>query len=323
MTGYRRIMNAVKNQSEIFRERDCSRFGRQILYPTSESFFSDFLKARGLHTVKSHGNRPLDFYVDFRQSNKTLISLHGSIPPRCKTLPYFSGRRLARLLGVNLIAVVDPTTSIGTIPCSWYLGDQTLGHTIDLLSPYISRILKSFNSEHLVFFGGSGGAFGAVNFLKVFRDSSALVMNPRLDLTLRPHPDLSPYYRNAHGVKNRTARHRVYTKFIQGRQPVDVKLGDKQRIYIFQNENDSRYKNGQVIPFLEKKIESNNIFVRTFEGETGHAPAKVEDLQVILNAIFSAMERGGGEDIVKGLGFQNPAQFLSALKDGSVASSLQ
>jgi len=115
----------------------------------------------------------------------------------------------------------------------------------------------------------------------------------------------------------------VYTKFIQGRQPVDVKLGDKQRIYIFQNENDSRYKNGQVIPFLEKKIESNNIFVRTFEGETGHAPAKVEDLQVILNAIFSAMERGGGEDIVKGLGFQNPAQFLSALKDGSVASSLQ
>ena len=306
--GYGRC---VKETVPTRRERDCSRFGRQILYPNDDYFFSDFLAVRGLHTVVHAENRPLDFYLDYRGSTRTLVSLHGRIPPRCTTLPYLSGRRLAEALGVNLIAVVDPTSSLGTIPCSWYLGDREIGYGIELLSPYIRAILAAFRSETEIFFGGSGGAFAAVNFLQTFPQSSAVITNPRLELTRRPHPDFSAYYRDAHGATTRTARHRVFDSFIQGRQPGDVSLGPSQRLFIYQNNNDVTYKNGQVIPFLEERSESSNIFVQLFDGPSGHTPPSIEDLKRVINGAFEWIE---GKKPANS-GFLTPAEFLANRPD--------
>lgn len=271
------------------RRRDTSRWGFSRHYESLELFLANPV-GEGLHTVL-FGDRNIDFLIRNRGSDTTVLVFHGALSPRQRTVPYLVGEGIARASGLNLVSLADPTLEVGELACAWFLGDREIGNLKACFKPIIDHILASLGSSNLILFGGSGGGYAAINFGDMFPDSVVLAMNPRLNLDGYPRSTAAQYLKIAHRAETITPMRRIKREFFTPNLAIN-RLGTANcDILLYQNRNDERYLNHQVIPFVETLKEDPRLYVKLFEGKPGHSPAPTEDLAALLTQIASELRR--------------------------------
>lgn len=268
--------------NEFQRKRNYSKWAPANLYPSIGAFLNLPTK-EGLTTIE-YGQRKIDFLIRNRNSDTTLLMFHSALSPRQKTIPCVQGEGIAAELGMNLIALCDPSLDQGPLSCAWFLGDRETGPLKKLLKPVINKLLADLGTQHLILSGGSGGGYAAVNFAEQFPGSSAVVFNPRLNLDGRPTSALDSYLATCHNATTVTPMRRVKRDFITP----DLATACSRRnfnLFILQNVNDPRFLRNQLVPFLENIDDSSNLWIKTFDGDQGHTPIPKPILHESLRAV--------------------------------------
>lgn len=252
----------------MHRPRSINRWGPQNTFNSPEEFNVKG-PTNGLNTVHTDGEL-LDFYIENRNSTTTLVVFHAKLSDRESTLPVFSGFSLAQDTGCNLISASDPTLALGDIDLAWFLGDFQIGRYPDRTVPIFRKIFEYLGSDTIIFFGASGGAFAAVNLARHFPGVTVLAANPRLNLVAKPQSAFQQYLRVAHQVTTnreaRTASHASGYVILKDSFPDGLPF----KLCIFQNSRDSAFYKFQVLPFIRRHINDENLYLLTQDTGPGH-----------------------------------------------------
>lgn len=287
------------------RSRSLSKWGVSRRYESVDAYFS-LPTSDGVHTIE-HRGRLLDLLVRDNNSDTTLVVFHGSLSLRQRTIPYLQGETVANLAGVNLVSVADPSLDMGPLACAWFLGDNQLGPLRDLFSPIIYHALQTLGTKQTILFGGSGGGYAAVNFAQDFSDSIAVAMNPRLNLNGTPTSTIPRYLKICHGAMTKTPMLRVKREFLTPNLLDVVNEEQNFDLLIVQNENDTRFLNRQVRPFVAGLKDPSRTWVSLFDGGVGHVPLPREEVARLIRDL--SVSRKQGKDRYAKLGFEEASRL--------------
>lgn len=296
------------------RKRQTSQWEEYTIFSSPKQFL-DSGPPSGLSTIIV-GSRRIDILVVNRHSPTTLVTFHGDLSIRQKTIPYMTGTGLSFESSVNLIALSDPSLEMGAISISWFLGDREIGPLRPLLAPLIRHVLACLASKRTILFGASGGGYAAVKYGQEFDDCVVLAMNPRLNLDAHPIADMTGYLKACHNANTATPVRRVRSTFFEAdaSETLDSELNFD--LLVLQNHNDVRYLNGQALPFLERNQGRDRLYMRLFDGPDGHKPVPKEDLKTMLISLADTTE--GQADAILSAKFQPVRKELLELHYGSV-----
>lgn len=249
------------------RKRDTARWGVGKTYP-STSFWSRTEATDGLHTIQL-GNQFLDILIRDRGSDITVVTFQHRVSVRT-AYPTLVGEGFTGQVGVNLIAIADPSVSLSNkVSLGWYLGNRAIGHLKPILTPILEEAIVALGSQRLIFFGNSGGGYAAMNYAAEFPNSIALTVNPRLGFPNRHDTDWSTYMAECHRVKGRTPYSRVSSEY-------GVDLVDSIPAYsqfypaMYHNLGDAHYYEANHKPFVKARSSDLHISQRLDFDGTGH-----------------------------------------------------
>lgn len=126
-------------------------------------------------------------FSDFLEtSSAVLIGFTGARKNRgLENGPSFSFSGIAESLKTPLIAIHDPSLMLDDkLTLGWYLGNKYCLDYVNLIAGFLNAFQQS-SKKKLIFSGGSGGGFAALNFANKMSDKSAsmaLVWNPQIIL---------------------------------------------------------------------------------------------------------------------------------------------
>lgn len=118
-------------------------------------------------------------------NSPVLVAFSGAVTGRAgKKAPFFSGRDVARSIGLPLLAISDPTLALDKdIPLAWYAGNEAMPK----LPYYIAKILLSITNRYeirLILFGGSGAGFAVLSQLHILQcNATGFVWNPQTSIS--------------------------------------------------------------------------------------------------------------------------------------------
>lgn len=118
-----------------------------------------------------------------RESDVLIVAFHGALMRETTDLPRFE--RLATLLKTeyNLLLLSDPTLRLGDdLQLSWYTGWEELDLR-PIIAEWAVKAAKASGAERIVFMGGSGGGFAALQASAFVPGSTAVVFNPQTVLS--------------------------------------------------------------------------------------------------------------------------------------------
>lgn len=142
-----------------------------------------------VHVVEA-GPLALPVRFDRANSDVLVVSLHGALNRSKTQLPRFERVRSLTALGVNVLAVADPTLDLHPdLSLGWYLGTRTVD-LHETIARVVSIIREQIGSRRTIMLGSSGGGFAALHLAAFLPDATALVMNPQTDVS-RYHPRFS------------------------------------------------------------------------------------------------------------------------------------
>ncbi|MDO5747732.1 MAG: hypothetical protein Q4P66_08780 [Actinomycetaceae bacterium] len=192
----------------------------------------------GAHAILVNNNY-IDIMIRDRGSLTTAVVFHAALPAKIKTYPFFSGERFTKDTNINLVAVSDPSLSLGDINLAWFLGNRRQGKLRPILSPIIQHALSSLETKQTILFGVSGGGYAAANFAWDFPDSFALLLNPRLDMRRNPPAAISKYLSVCHDAHSATPMRRIRNEFVVERISDLALQGLNHDLLIYQNISDT------------------------------------------------------------------------------------
>ncbi|QQU94456.1 hypothetical protein FQK23_03940 [Corynebacterium aurimucosum] len=301
----------MADNGDFRRTRTLSRWKYTHFYERMEDFLDTPLNS-GLNTISLNG-RLLDFVIRDRGAKLLLVTFHGALSPRQKTVPYIQGEGIAKASGVNLLAFSDPSLELGAITCAWFLGDRELGVLTRRFRPIIQHVAEETGAEKVLFFGGSGGGYAAVNFASSYEGSAAIAMNPRLNLNAGPPSKLRPYLEVCHDARTVTPIRRVKREFFQPNLADNFRQETGPDLLILQNRNDARYLNRQTNPFIRELSSYPHGYVQLFDGAPGHSPASKEFLTPLIRRLATDCSAGSYRES----GFQDFAEYCERVFNAS------
>lgn len=255
------------------------------IYDSATAFFNS-PPMPGAHAI-AVGTEWIDVnYVD-RGANATLICFHSALTSNVQVAPVFSGARVARDAGLNIISVSDPAVVCGDVDLGWFLGTRGMGALRPRLSPVISHLLCG---RRAILFGSSGGGYSAVLYGQDFPGHDVVAVNPRLDFDAAPAPKFGPYLRYAHKVTSSPAARRTLSTYVPPPLKDVYKTGLPFRLHLLQNSNDRIFRKNQAGPFTEALSNDPNLQYVTYEGSPGHSHIDTELLVEQLERIVTATD---------------------------------
>lgn len=150
-----------------------------------------------------HNGRPI--HINWREKGKatTLVMFTASVRDTVLTVPVFSGRRVAANLNANVLMISDPTLQASSALTLGYYAGSTVHPELQC---DLTSIISSLSEGHrVIFFGGSGGGFPALEQGSRFPGSTVFLLNPLTHVNL---------------IKRGT--HREYFWYAWNRQPPEV-----------------------------------------------------------------------------------------------------
>ncbi|WP_418909106.1 hypothetical protein [Glutamicibacter endophyticus] len=142
----------------------------------------------GVHTVTfQDGSLSVDFIC-----NKHVLSARGRVLPvfltgaisdrQKKQGPFFTGLGITNELEIPMISISDPSVDTDAeLNLAWYAGGLS-NRVTDSIIELLEVISETLEAE-LLFIGGSGGGFAALQLSRTFKDNcSVFVWNPQTDI---------------------------------------------------------------------------------------------------------------------------------------------
>lgn len=245
-------------------------------------------RRQGLFTIRHNGDY-LDFLVHDNNSPTTLVVFSGALSVKAKFTPAFSGIKLTQDTGVNLIAVADPSMSLGDITVAWYLGNEKMGPISAHLTAAIKHILRSLESEHTIIFGGSGGGYAAARYAYEFPGCTAFIFNPRLNLEKWSEGPLKRYFRFALNRNITWPLSDSQVKELERFGPVrisDLAKGKRNhKLLIYQNILDYNFLELQLLPYMRAINDDEDVLYKFELDDLGHIPIPGDKVRDIITAL--------------------------------------
>lgn len=237
-----------------------------IVHSSVDSFVSVRPRS-GTHAI-AIGTEWLDILYKDRGSDSTLVCFHSALTSRVQVIPAFSGLQISEDLNFNLIALADPALACGDIDLAWFLGTRGMGPLTERLPAIVRHLL---GGREAILFGASGGGYAATLYGQYFADQCVVAVNPRLDLSSSPTPDMTGYLKVAHSCKSAAALARAKSKFVP--KPLKDLYSDGLSfdLHILQNANDGIYRRNQFEPFARSLSNDSRFFPRLYDGAEGHS----------------------------------------------------
>lgn len=152
-------------------------------YVTLEDFKNGSFKT-GIHTITEF-KLPIDFFIKDNKSKNLLVSFSGAIVENKRPLmqlPIFAGTNISENIDYSVLAIADPSLGLDEKLClSWYTGYKGLSF-VKILRDIIESLITQYNFEKVVFLGGSGGGFAALNTGFNLPNSIVIAMNPQTEI---------------------------------------------------------------------------------------------------------------------------------------------
>jgi len=162
-------------------------WGEVFTYESIDDFIAIGTLRDGVHRVPLQAGHPLEFLIsgsdDIADSTQRVpVFFSGALASRKGSSgPYFSGKKMAARLNTGFIAFSDPLfTEDGDIGLAWYTGSAH--SSAQAIIARICAHLQQVIGRPLVFVGGSGGGFAALNLNSVVAGSRAFVWNPQTNI---------------------------------------------------------------------------------------------------------------------------------------------
>lgn len=214
--------------------------------------------------------------------SKTLVIFHAALAgSKVTSYPLFSGLGVARDIHANVICVSDPSLALD-LELAWFAGNISQPLQTDL--PNVLRHLLSYYSEsqEVAFFGASGGGFASLFYSHGFPGSSAISINPQLDLTKYSPSPVAKYSDRAwDGQDLRTA------PFIESLDRL-YKAGFPNKVFLLQNVQDGHHRDRHVASWLRVVPSmSKNLNLLAKPWGRGHVPPDKETIISSVNAILA------------------------------------
>lgn len=150
-------------------------------YESLDAFLARAEPVQGNVEIVLNG-RPV--HLNWRDEGKstTLVMFTASVRKTVLTVPVFSGRRVAADLDANVLMISDPTLQASAALTLAYYAGSTVHPN---LQSDLTRVIGSFTDGHrVVFFGGSGGGFPALEQATRFPGSTVFLLNPLTHVNL-------------------------------------------------------------------------------------------------------------------------------------------
>lgn len=289
--------------SHMQRTRNEKRWKVEFSHYGSIHEFTKEKRGDGAHSIQVNG-QPLDFLVENRNAETTLVVFSGALSLSAKHTPAFSGLRVAADTGVNLIAVADPSMDMGEITVAWYLGNSVTGPLRSHLSRAIHHLLEGLGSTRTILFGGSGGGYAAAHLAYEFPDSIAFIFNPRLTLDRRAERALKRYFNQCHDTASNGKLGPSHLQILKSYGPVNISSlatsSLKHDLLIYQNLLDPEFLEHQLLPYLNETAQDSRLQLRFSADNVGHGPIP-ED--IVRNIIVALVEHGDQDQAITQAGF--------------------
>lgn len=152
-----------------------------------KSFITD-VNNDGIHSLELAA-LPLDVLVQnsekISKNNHILISFSPAVMRRNSNPPYFSLSGVAKESELPLISFADPTISMSkNLTLAWYSGNKYYPNLPQIIANICDEIIEK-TGKKLIFVGGSGGGFSALNIQNLMQhryQTQLIIWNPQTNL---------------------------------------------------------------------------------------------------------------------------------------------
>lgn len=209
----------------------------------------------------------------------TLVIFSAAVGRSVKTLPVFNGVKVTNGLDANVVLISDPTLALDEkLKVGWYVGNQK--------QPYLQRVLttiiKGFQGDgRVVLFGASGGGFPALHQNMRLRNATTFLVNPSVDLTVRP--TYPTYLELAWGLG---PGDQLPEHVVTDLKPAYSRWVGNQVFYL-QNSFDELFCTTQFWPFLHESSKVSKIHYLTPYMGAGHVPLSWSSTREVLKLLVS------------------------------------
>lgn len=246
---------------------------------------------------------PIDFFHDDVGSDTLVVFFHGAVR-KGETGPWFVGESAVKGLNANRLSISDPSLYLDDdLTLGWFIGSNRQNDMQGLISKVIAHLVKMSGVKHLIFMGGSGGGFAALDMSRRFPGSLALPMNPQTSIRLHRPSTVAQYLRTAWGndidYPDKLPGYAVHD------QVTAYRLGQDNTVAYIQNSRDSRHIKDHMTPFMDVAggRPETWLLMDSWGDPAGssHVPPPKLQVHEILSGVVSA---GGDWDrVLPGLGF--------------------
>jgi hypothetical protein len=284
------------------RERVIDRSVHQVNeFSSAANFLAQDSIPAGITTIWERG-LPIDLLISPAASSTTLFFFHGAIEPHF-TLPVLSGLGISGGLDANRVFVSDPSLILDkTLMLAWYAGNHIQPDLQTLLTEIFRKVANAFNSNSVIFFGGSGGGFASLYFASQFENSLALVFNPQTNIARYSQRAVYDFVEKAFGMPPNADNPLPLL-------PVDVvtdicetyQVPRNTTVAYMQNRNDSNHVRSHLAPFAQAIHPDTKFLVLQEPWKDGHSPPPKPLLTRALD--LAVTSRGWYQDF-KDFGFE-------------------
>lgn len=278
------------------------------MWDSVEHFKNHWNGLAGVHTIAFAETEPsIDIYVNEFVSEKhhrtQTIFFNGAVSNRAgKRGPFFSGLGICFNNKIPLISVADPSLDDDLeLGLGWYLGgpSDNFENNLNLL---LATIQDSLERE-LIFVGGSGGGFAALNFARnLAGKSSVLAWNPQTDIYQYSERFVKSFLKSRFGFSHATMARDDWREFCKirtnGRITTDIieesTLSSPRRLVYLQNKSDW-HKESHLKPLWnisqnDSLVDGRNVIdlnhlIVVDEFAEGHAPPPPKLIALILRQL--------------------------------------
>lgn len=230
---------------------------------------------------------PIELAYESAQSDTTVVCFHGAVTGKV-SLPWHVGHGVLQGANANWLAVSDPTLSLhNRLNLGWFAGNSQMRDLQGIIKRTIKHVASITGTKHIIFFGGSGGGFAALDMSRRFPGSLALPMNPQTSIQKYLPGAVERYLELAWPT---TSDYSALPRFVKHDQTYEYGLGFENTVAYVQNTRDNLHFNSHMMPFLQATEDRGNVW--TFlDGwvdpsmDSGHVPPPKDQISSMLRSL--------------------------------------
>jgi hypothetical protein len=255
------------------------------VYPSFDDLLNSFPAESTYISVREPGKEPLDFYWDYRGSDRTLVFFHASLARSVARLPVFLGLSVSTDVSANRLFIADPAHyASDDVMIGWFMGTSRWPNYQKLLIGLLAYVQARFGQERIALFGPSAGGYASLFYSSFLAGSIAIPVNPQTDLTLRSDAEIRPLCKFAWDLD--VAMYDPFRLVPAAKEVIGIYSRPTSNLVLYvQNDKDSTHVDLHMRPF-EAALHPDVTYTRlSADWGPGHVAPPKEFTQCLLTAI--------------------------------------